>query len=812
MLTTINNKNNSKRKEPVAKIFTRTIAIATLALTTNGIASAQTVTQSLDSTFMHSSDKAAELAFNDPALREPGQREYIDLGIRGADLRACQLTAFDGLFCLDGKDIRTWPTPSYLDDGAAEPESFEFVSCTDGTLGLDTRKSDTCTGMTVDFEGNLWLAGKNKGKTHSLIKIVPLEEINGEAACPADEFGTKLGVLEGNVNYCAFEFATGRPLLVDIAPVDGALAQGFALPGYPAPRQAIIGLEERKAAVAFLSTGEVVEFASGKQFWGLAGPEQLMGITLLQLQAVAEGAPLQNIILVTTSFGRILAYDTSGTGPVIEAFDFAKQREESAELCTAATPSYSVRSSRRTQMVFASDSGYCEVLALEPSLVQGKFSGLVNVQENGVNLTLSTRQPVDPVSFEPFAVPLGVTVAAGNSVNLKGCGEGKTCSIAPGASLGDVKLSEMSRSGLTIFKIDGIPDCRYVPVKCLKLLGISDGTGMSDADALGVLEAPDVGVISSLLNPPDFENKAAMRLNVTPMMPTEVTELFPEGMPDLWLPRYLRGQESSGFIFGGIFGRTQDGVLFRDTFEGEYDVALLAGEYLGCDFQPDDFLAWDVAATVSERYVSAPDSGSLVHIATILNSDCGSTRTRDGNFSFKPYNLELTPCTYNPAASDTWWSGGCNPGLGDGGPDDAVYAKLIHVLMDELLATVQELACKDAGGENGGIAPLSPGECLQIESRVLNAADKYEKCWNATLQPKQSSGDQNCEAFNSQLASLYDDLGAILYDASGNWQYQGNDVANRIGELRARTVRLQHILETRFLPSLPDEGFYEPNQ
>jgi len=38
-------------------------------------------------------------------------------------------------------------------------------------------------------------------------------------------------------------------------------------------------------------------------------------------------------------------------------------------------------------------------------------------------------------------------------------------------------------------------------------------------------------------------------------------------------------------------------------------------------------------------------------------------------------------------------------------------------------------------------------------------------------------------------------------------KYAGPDAANRIGELRSRTVRMRHILETRFLPSLPDEGF-----
>ena len=126
-----------------------------------------TVNQLLDSTFMHGQDKAAELVFDDPSSN------FDYLGINGTALEACKLTAFKGLFCLDYKTVRNWPHPTTQVDLGGTPgvESFDVVDCEDPVLGLDEKKANTCTGMTVDLDGNLWLAGKNKGKTPSLIKL-----------------------------------------------------------------------------------------------------------------------------------------------------------------------------------------------------------------------------------------------------------------------------------------------------------------------------------------------------------------------------------------------------------------------------------------------------------------------------------------------------------------------------------------------------------------------------------------------------------------------------------------------------------------
>src|SRR3546814_4169908 len=90
----------------------------------------------------------------------------------GSSFSDCKLTATDGVFCLDGKVLRHWRNTR---------DALTFVdelSCDDPALGLDTKKSNTCTGMTVDLSGAIWLAGK-KANSHSLIKVVARG-----AACP----------------------------------------------------------------------------------------------------------------------------------------------------------------------------------------------------------------------------------------------------------------------------------------------------------------------------------------------------------------------------------------------------------------------------------------------------------------------------------------------------------------------------------------------------------------------------------------------------------------------------------------------------
>lgn len=747
------------------------------------IANAQTtVNQLLDSTFVHGQDKAAEMVFDDPA--------YDYLGIDGAALETCKLTAFDGLFCLDFKTVRNWPHPTTQVDLGGTPgvASFDIVDCEDPVMGLDEKKDNTCTGMTVDLDGNLWLAGKNKGKSHSLIKLIPKD-----ADCPEIAGATFLGVPKPSENLCAYEFATGRPLLVDLAPVGGVVAKRFSLPGYPAPQHAILGLEERKTAVAFLSDGTVVEFATTKSAWDLAGNEHLLAITLLQLDD-----PLQNYVLVTTSRGRVLAWDTAGGKLADEVFDIVGERDPATfDLgpCSSEDPVYTVRASSTTDYVYVTDSEYCEVSALAASRDGNGALSLARVV--GMESTFSTRG---------LTAATGVTVAPGNSIDLSTCSDPAVgCALVSDdqgnalASLSGVQLRDSSISGLTLFQIEGMPDCRYVPFACLAIVD-PDGTPPANAqDAVAALTGPPHNVIVPLvLDQADTRVTAiepgAQRLNITPLLPEEITELFPAGLPDMLLPRYVRGQEINGFVFGGFFGVTEDGVVFRDTFEGIYDVAGLAGASLGCAENLGS-LDWDVIGSVSERWVSASDSYTAdpLRLAAVINSGCGSGRVTDIGWSFKPYNLEPAPCTFNPDLAGVWSDDGvCTLAGGTEEPDDAVYAKMLLVMAEDYDRMLDQLACNDADGN--GVPPLDSAACLQIGSQVDNMIDKLHKCWDATQQPKQSSGDQNCQAFDSQLGNLQQLLdGTPVIDP---------DYANRLGELKARAATMRHVFEARFIPSL----------
>ena len=127
---------------------------------------------------------------------------------------------------------------------------------------------------------------------------------------------------------------------------------------------------------------------------------------------------------------------------------------------------------------------------------------------------------------------------------------------------------------------------------------------------------------------------------------------------------------------------------------------------------------------------------------------------------------------------------------------------MLLVLLDEFGATLEQLACADSYNENGGVAPLSASSCGAVRADYLNTLDKFEKCWDATQQPKQSSGNQTCQAFNVQLASLESTVSGLTS--------VGPDVANRAGELKARVITIRHVYDTRFTPSLPPDGFVEP--
>ena len=130
-------------------------------------------------------------------------------------------------------------------------------------------------------------------------------------------------------------------------------------------------------------------------------------------------------------------------------------------------------------------------------------------------------------------------------------------------------------------------------------------------------------------------------LNVTPLLPPNVTDLFdasgkkPLGLPPLLIsPRY-RAQASDGYKFQALFGVADPNIQFRKTFTVEFDIGdfNLAGASLGCGVhsrttsrRPLPFNQWDIVTVVSERFSSVGGPTGLVldqrDVATPSMSTC----------------------------------------------------------------------------------------------------------------------------------------------------------------------------------------------
>jgi DNA-binding beta-propeller fold protein YncE len=714
--------------------------------------------QTLDRVDAFNATAVLEMAFDDVNRT----KDFINLGIAGTNFSTCKLTAIDGIFCLAGKVVRNWPDTE-------DPLTFvDRLSCNDPALGLDTKKIDTCTGMTVDLSGAIWLAGK-KSSTHSLIKVV------GKAAAAACPSGWT--VLSGSL-YCAKEFYAGRPLLVDIDPIDGDVGAAFKPCPSCAVQSGILGLEERKTAVFFPDpkTSSPIVIASGKG-WNLIGNEQLLSSALLQ---VPNGNSMDNFVLVTTTSGRILAKRTDVTGTAIEVFNIPLERVQSSAQCAFGTQQYGIRTSSKSGRVYVTDRNYCQVLALVPNAAP--FTALIN-DGDGQDLTLSTS---DSSGTYP---PSGPTLAPGISIDLADCRVNCTLltdddGIAA-LSLVAVRLANGSNSGATLFQIKGIPDCRYAdePTFPVALIAVCDG-------AAGVIVDPD-----------NVGSPAAQLLNVTPLLPKEVRSLFdnsgvpPNGLPPLLISRQYRAQERTDFVFEAFFAVTEAGVRFRDTFTAEFDVPVLEGvpESLGCLPDARNLLAWDVTTTVSEIFRTVdvdPDVPGAEYVDMLTNVGCGTVVSKNPRLSLLPYNLEIAPDTYGPTILSTVKS------VTTG--NDAVFARLVQSLYDDLEYVRRELACQQVDAGGGPAPPLSASVCNTLSNTWQNGKLKLDKCVSAAFQPKQSAGDENCQSFVSQLTNFRASLPATT---------SASDVANRLGELKMRVDVIRHVFDTRFLPSIPAAGF-----
>ncbi|MSQ91374.1 MAG: hypothetical protein EXR87_00350 [Gammaproteobacteria bacterium] len=174
----------------------------------------------------------------------------------------------------------------------------------------------------------------------------------------------------------------------------------------------------------------------------------------------------------------------------------------------------------------------------------------------------------------------------------------------------------------------------------------------------------------------------------------------------------------------------------------------------------------------------------------LTNVGCGTVVSKNPRLSLLPYNLEIAPDTYGPTILSTVKS------VTTG--NDAVFARLVQSLYDDLEYVRRELACQQVDAGGGPAPPLSASVCNTLSSTWQNGKLKLDKCVNAAFQPKQSAGDENCQSFVSQLTNFRASLPATT---------SASDVANRLGELQVRVDVIRHVFDTRFLPSIPAAGF-----
>lgn len=693
----------------------------------------------------------------------------VSYAVSGTAFSSCQNTSTRGMYCLDGNSVRRWSKPE------TSSSSTELFSCANPLLGLD--KGGVCTALAVDLAGNIWLAGK-KNNAYSLIKVVEGTSCPGTTSDPPSVTSSWVQITP---SFCAREYASGRPLLLDLSVVDGDVADSFPLGA------GIIGVEERKTVTFFSDSPQApsVTIGSGKA-WGLAGNEQLQGATLLQRN---EPTFTQNWVLVTTSNGRLLAKNVPFVGQSeVAATDTGSSLVATTSTCTGPLPSasYDVRSSIKTGKVYASDRRGCRVVSTVPTYGSVESDWTVHLQ---------------PLTVEQSALPPpeGISVSPGVYIDLKKCVAGTGCTLIPdnsssdgntydGAALSYV-VTEGSTADMTLFQVKNIPDCRFVSLpEC-------------------------TGTILGPANQPENQY-----LNVAPLLPPEIKSLFPAGLPQLLLSPQYRARQDSGanrkpYRFDALFGVPKPGVQFRNTFTATFDVAdLLGGTKLGCGglYKPDGSAApqpntnWDVVVTISERYpvVGGPSGPGLVsgtpssatiankeYVDVLVNRDgCfNPTSGSGGRWSMYAYGLELMPDKRDTSNALVY--------------PDSVFAHLVTSLADALGETQDKFVCYNVdSGTNG--APLSSTSCTALQSSWLNTRDKLDKCVEASTHPKTSAGAQNCQAFETQFAGYVSTLKSQLR--------QGSDPANRIGELVARTDVLWHVYATHFLPSVPDGGFIDP--
>lgn len=391
-----------------------------------------------------------------------------------------------------------------------------------------------------------------------------------------------------------------------------------------------------------------------------------------------------------------------------------------------------------------------------------------------------------------------IDVAAERILELQDCVGATGCAVSTvggsvGFSLNSMQSSNPSGGGTEALVIPvQFPDCRYVPRACLDLLPPAGDTPASDDAARARLIG--LGVIRSLDSGGDKLKPATQLLNVTPLLPAEVTSLFdasgkpPGGLPPMYIGPRWRGQSANAFRIDGYFFRTDTGVVFTDAFGGLVDVSVLTGDELGCFTDPGNLLAWDVITTVSELAKSVGGR----YVDTPINVGCENpTKVRGSRLSLYSVNLEVAPDTYGPTIKSRKATVTTD--------NDAVFARLVQSLWKDVGEVRSQYACKPGDPAPAGSGPpLSSALCKKLSSAWSVADYKVNLCVDAAFQHASSYRSSVC-----RLAAKYVADFAALLPATAS----GPDTYNRLGELKARVEVFQHVWTERYLNSLTPKGF-----
>jgi hypothetical protein len=464
--------------------------------------------------------------------------------------------------------------------------------------------------------------------------------------------------------------------------------------------------------------------------------------------------------------------------------------------------SYGIRTSFKTGRVYVSDSNARAVRALLPASLPGP----------GTPYELNPVPAPNDILLTATTVPAGLTVAPGNSVDLSKC-ETATCTVIPGAAGQDpsvtfdnVTLKGGSPSGVTVYQIKGLIDCRYAPQACVELLGLTgmtypypspvgDNQNMENLIFAGIIIPLDPSKPSLAKN---RYRPAAQLLNVTPMLPEDVTSLFSEsgGLPPLLISRQYRAQRGTDlakpFRFDALFYKTAEGQVFTDTLISDIEVSQLSSTFLGCNagtaIPYENLLKLDVVTRVSEGYKSVSDFFRVAkndYRDTIVNDGCGTTKTKPPALSLFPINLQFAPDTYGPQSTSNTQSVTLD--------NDAVFARLVESLYDDLNRSRAELACTKIDDPTLPKPPIE--DCSTLAGIWSTGKNLLNSCVSAAFSGKTT----DCANFRDKLVTYGNSIGGASPD---------NDPANRIGEQKARVAALIRIFDERFLPSiLPNKSW-----